>query len=176
MTEYSPKLVDVAESEFGSVLTLSDRCMVPINIRPKRLDRALRDFERPSLRELLASRSLGVVADSWQTLERDWVRVSEMLQTSPIAAAKLECFSDMWRVFGQPAAVVRGLPQRVYGELDQALYTSHAFQFREDPNRPAPWCRALLNAVGGLVFETWIHLGSGSVEIVGEVLPGHFVE
>ena len=64
MTEYPPKLVEVAEREFGSVLTLNDSRMVPINIRPERLDRALRDFERPSLRELLASRSLSVFADS----------------------------------------------------------------------------------------------------------------
>lgn len=175
MTEYPPKLVEVTESKFGSVLTLSDSRMVPINIRPERLDRALRDFERPSLIEFLASRSLGVFADSWQTSERDWVRVSEIVRTSPIAMKKLKDFSSIWRVFGQSALVVRELPQRVYGGLDQALYTSHAFQFREDPYRRDPWRRALLNTTGGWVFEIRVHLGSGSVEIVGEVLQGHFV-
>ena len=176
MTEYPPKLVQVAGSGFGSVLTLSDGRTVPINIRPERLDQALREFERPTLGELLGSRSLAVFADTWQTPERDWERVSEIVQASPVAVATLHDFPGIWCVFGQPAAAVRELPQRVYGGLEQALYTSHAFQFREDPNRPAPWCRALLNAVGGWVFETWVHLGTGHVEIVGELLPGHFVE
>jgi hypothetical protein len=176
MTEYPPKLVEVAESEFGSLLTLSDSRTVPINIQLERLDRALREFERPSLRELLASRTLGVFADRWQTPEPNWERVSKIVQASPVAVAKFHDFPGIWCVFDQPAAVVRELPQRVYGGLEQALYTSHAFQFREDPSRPAPWCRALLNAVGGWVFETWVHLGSGHVEIVGEVSPGHFVE
>lgn len=176
MKEYPPKLVEVAESEFGSVLTLSDSRIVPINIRPERLDTALSEFERPSLRELLASHSLGVFADSWQTPERDWERVSEIVLSSPVAAAKLHDFPGIWGVFEQPAAVVRKLPQRVYGGLDQALYTSHPFQFRVDPNRPSPWCRALLNAAGGWIFETWVHLTLGHVEILGAVLPGHFVE
>lgn len=176
MKEYPPKLVEVAESDFGSVMTLSDSCIVPINIRPERLDTALREFERPSLRELLASHSLGVYADSWQTPERDWERVSEIVRTAPVAVATFRDFPGIWRVFGQPAAVVRQLPQSVYGGLDQALYTSHPFQFRVDPNRPAPWYRALLNAAGGWVFETWVHLALGHVEIRGEVLPGHFVE
>jgi hypothetical protein len=176
MTEYPPKLIEVAQSEFGSVLTLSDSRMVPINIRPERLDRALREFERPSLSELLANRSLSVFGDSWQTSARDWARVGEIVQTCPAAAAKLHDFPGIWRVFGQPAAVVRDLPHRVYGGLEQALYTSHPFQFRVDPNRPVPWCRALLNAAGGWVFETWVHLALGHVEILGEELPGHFVE
>ncbi len=176
MTEYPQKLVQVAGSEFGSVLTLSDGRKVPINIRPERLDQALREFERPPLGELLASRSLQVFANTWETPERDWERVSEIILASPVAMAKLRDFPGLWCVFGQSAAVVRELPQRVYGGLEHALYTSHAFKFREDPNRSTPWCRALLNAVGGWVFETWVHLGSGHVEIVGEVLPGHFVE
>jgi hypothetical protein len=174
--EYPPKLVEIAESEFGSVLTLSDSRTVPINIRPVQLDRALREFERSSIEELLANRSLGVFADTWQTSELDWKRVSEIVQASPVAQAKLHDFPGIRCVFGLPAAVVRELPQRVYGGLDQDLYTSHAFQFREDPNRPAPWCHALLNASGGWVFETWVHLKSRKVEIVGAMLPGHFVE
>ena len=176
MMEYPPKLVEVAESEFGSELTLSDGRTVPINIRPERLDRALKEFARPSLGELLASRSLGVYADSWQTSEAEWQRISEVVRTSPAAVAKLLDFPGVLSVFGQPAAVVQELPQRVYGGLDQALYTSHPFEFRVDPNRPAPWRRALLNVDGGWVFETWVHLALGQVEILGEVLPGHFIE
>jgi hypothetical protein len=168
--------MQIAVSGFGSVLNLSDGCTVPINIRPQRLDRALQEFERPSLGELLTSRSLAVFADVWQTPNLDWERVSEIIQSSLVAVAKFQDFPGIWKVFGLPAAVVRELPHRVYGGLDQALYTSHPFQFLEDPNRPAPWCRALLHAVGGWVFETWVHLDSGHAEVVGEVLPGHFVE
>ncbi|MFL5327537.1 MAG: hypothetical protein ACJ8C4_01370 [Gemmataceae bacterium] len=176
MTEYPPKLVEVTETEFGAVLALNDGRSVPINIRPERLDQSLRAYQRPSLRELLASRSLSVYADTWQTLDGDWERVSEIILASPVAMTKLQDFPGIWRVSGQPSAAVRDMPQRVYGGLDRALYTSHAFQFRENPNRSAPWCRGLLNAQGGWIFETWVHLGSGQVEIVGGVLQGHFVE
>jgi hypothetical protein len=176
MKEYPPKLLQVDGSESGSVLKLSDGRTVLIDIRPERLDRALKEFERPSLEELLASRSLEVFADTWQTPEQEWGRISEIIRVSPVALSKLRAYPDIWAVFGQPAATVRELPQRVYGGLEQALYTSHRFQFREDPNRPTPWCRALLNAMGGWVFEVWIHLGSGQVEVVGEVLSGHYIE
>jgi len=174
--EYPPKLVQIGESEFGSVLTLSDSRSIPIDVRPQRLDRALREFERPSLAALLANRSLDVFTDTWETPERDWERISDIMRASPVAQAKLRDFPGIWEVFSQPAAIVRELPQRVYGGLDQAVYTSHRFHFRDDPNRPPPWCYALLSTVGGWVFPTWIHLGLGHVEVVGEVLPGHFVE
>ena len=176
MMEYPPKLVQVAASAFGSVLTLSDHRTVPINIRPERLDRALREFGRPALEELLASRCLKVYADLWRTPPEDWERIREIVQASPVAAARLQSMPGIWQTFSQPAEVVRELPQRVYGGLDQALYTSHPFQFQEDPNRPPPWRRALLSAAGGWVFQTWVQLSSGQVEVVGQVLPGHFVE
>jgi hypothetical protein len=158
------------------VLTLSDGRSTPINIAPERLDQALKEFQRPSLEEMVASRSLAVYADSWQTPEHEWERISQIIQMNPIAAAKLGEFPCIWSVWGQPAAVVRELPQRVYGGLDQALYTLHPFQFREDPNRPPPWRRALLSAVGGWVFTTSVDLDLGCVEVAGEVLAGHFVD
>jgi hypothetical protein len=176
MTEYPPKLVQIFESDFGSVLTLSDGYSVQINIRPQRLDLALKEYQRLPLSELLASRSLGVFTANWQTSERDWNRIREVILKSPVAAAKLGHFPSIWGMFGLPAATVRELPQRVYGGLGHALFTSHPAQFREDPNRPFPWCRALLNAVGGWVFEVNVQFVLGQVEVVGEVLPGHFLE
>jgi hypothetical protein len=71
----------------------------------------------------------------------------------------------MWEVFGEGYEVVVAKPHRVYGGLEQDLYTSHPFQFRGDPNRPDPWRRALLSAPGGWLFETRVQLQSGAVEI-----------
>jgi hypothetical protein len=163
MREYPPKLLQVKGSDSGSAVKLSDGRTVLIDIRPERLDRALKAYERPSLEELPASRSLEVFADTWQTPEQEWGRISEIIHISPIAVAKLRAYPGIWKVFGQRAEIVRELPQRVYGGLERALYTSDRFQFRKDLNRPIPWCCAHLNATGGWVFEMWVHLGSGQV-------------
>jgi hypothetical protein len=176
MSDYPSKLVQVAATAFGSLLTLSDGREVPIDIGPDRLSQALVAYERPPLSELLAARSLGVFADTWEMTAEDWQRISAIIRASPVAAAALRQAPSVWEVFGQPAAFVRELPQRVYGGLAQALYTSHPFQFRPDPNRPVPWCRGLLSASGGRLFNTWVHLGSGEVEVESDVLVGHFVE
>jgi hypothetical protein len=79
MTEYPPKLVKVTDCDFGALLTLSDGRTLPINIRSERLNRAFREYERPSLGELLTSRSLTVFADTWQTPDADWDRVRRII-------------------------------------------------------------------------------------------------
>jgi hypothetical protein len=176
MASNSAKLVQISPAEFGSILTLTNAQTVPINVRPETLDRALREYERPSLAELVAEQSLEVHSLPWQTSEQDWVRVSELILASPVATSKFQGFRSILERFGQPPAVVRELPHRVYGGLSQSLYTSHPFDFREDPTRPAPWVRALLGADGGFVFQTWVDLRSGIVEIECGVAPGHFIE
>jgi hypothetical protein len=176
MADYPPKLVRVTETAFGSLLALSDSREVHIDVRPDRLSHALVAFERPPLAALLAAQSLDVYAGTWETAAQDWERISAAILASPAAAAAFGDVPSVWGMFGQPAAFVRELPQRVYGGLDQALYTCHRFQFQPDPNRPAPWCRSLLSASGGRLFNTWVHLNRGQVEVESEILPGHFVE
>lgn len=176
MGDYPPKLVTVAATAFGSLLTLSDGRKVPIDIGPNRLSQALVAYERPSLTELLTARSLGVYADTWETTAEEWLRISATVRASRVAEAAFRQAPSVWEVFGQPAVLVRELPQRVYGGLAQALYTSHPFQLRPDPNRPAPWCRGLLSASGGRLFNTWVHLGGGQVEVESDVQVGHYVE
>lgn len=173
---FPPKLVRVTETVFGSLLTLSDGREVPITIRPDRLSQALVAYERPSLADLLATYSLEVYADTWATTAADWKRISAAVLASPIAIAMFGQIPSIWEMFGQAAAMVRDLPQRVYGGLAQALYTSHPFQFRPDPNRPSPWYYGLLSASGGQLFKTWIHLSSGEVQVESGEIAGHFVE
>jgi hypothetical protein len=176
MSEYPPRLVQVSATAFGSLLALSDSRVIPINISPARLNQALVEYGRPALAEFLAGQSLGVFADTWETATADWDRISAAILTSALAAAAFGQVPAVWEVCGQSVSVVRDLPQRVYGGLGQALYTSHPFQFRPDPNRPAPWVRGLLSASGGRLFNTWVHLGSGQIEVDVDVLMGHFVE
>ncbi len=176
MSEYPPKLVRVTETVVGSILALSDGRNVPIDIALTRLSQALTDHERPPLSELLADKSLGVYAANWETTGEQWLQISTRVLTSTVAAVAFGEVSSIWDVFGRSAAVVRELPQRVYGGLSQALYTVHPFQFRLDPNRPAPWMRGLLSAPGGLLFNIWVHLDSGEIDIEAEVLWGHYIE
>jgi hypothetical protein len=176
MGDYPPKLVQIVATAFGSLLTLSDGREFPINISPDRLSEALVAYERPPLSELLVARCLGVFADTWATAAEDWQRISAIVRASSVAAAALREAPSVWLMFSQPAAFVRELPQRVYGGMAQALYTSHPFQFLPDPNRHTPWCRGLLSASGGRLFNTWVHLGSGEVEVESDVLLGHYVE
>jgi hypothetical protein len=176
MADYLPKLVRVTETAFGSLLALSDSREVPIDVCPHRLSRALVAFERPPLAALLAAQSLDVYAGTWETAAGDWERISAAVLASPAAAAAFGDLPSVWGMFHQPAAFVRETPQRVYGGLEQALYTSHRFHFLPDPNRPLPWCRSLLNASGGRLFNTWVHLESAQVEVESGVLAGHFVE
>lgn len=176
MSDYPPKLVQIAPTAFGSLLTPSDGRGVPINVGPDRLGKALAAYHRPPLVELVAAHSLHVYADTWRTTDEDWQRVSAIVHRSPVAAGALRQAPSVWDVFGQPAVVVRGLPQRVYGGLEQGLYPSHPFGFGPDPNRPAPWVRGLLSAPGGRLFTTWVRLDGGRVEVEGGIVQGHFVE
>jgi hypothetical protein len=176
MSGYPPKLVRITETAFGSLLALSNGREVPIDIGLVRLSQALVAFERPPLSELLAARSLEVYTDKWETAAEDWERISAVVLASPVAAAAFGQAPPIWGVFGQPAVFVRELPQRVYGGLEQALYTSHPFKFRPDPNQPAPWVRGLLSSSGGRLFNTWVDLDGGEVEVESDVLVGHFVE
>lgn len=176
MGDYPPKLVRIAATTFGSLLTLSDGREVPIDIGPDRVNQALMAYQRPPLSELLAAQSLDVFADTWKTTPDDWQRISAVVRASRVAAAALRLAPSVWEVFVQPVSLVRELPQRVYGGLAQGLYTSHQFQFRPDPNRPTPWHRGLLSAPSGRLFNTWVHLESGKVEVESGVLVGHFLE
>lgn len=176
MSGYPPKLYAIEEATFGSVLALSDGRTVPIDVAPSRLAEAIAECSSRSLAELLARRSLGVFADAFQTSPDEWARISQLVRTSPAAEAALRGHPSTWGGFQEPYEVILAKPHRVYGGLDQGLYTSHPFQFRADPNRPDTWRRSLLSAPGGWLFETWVDLESGTVEVAAHMLPGHFVE
>jgi len=85
---------------------------------------------------------------------------------SPLAFDTFRDFPCVWRVFGQRAAIVRELPQRVYGGLGQALYTKPCVQI---PGRPKRWRHRggvlCSSAPGGWVFQTSVHLELGKVEL-----------
>src|SRR5262245_52963177 len=146
MTEYPPKLVSIEEAEFGSVLSLSDDRRVPIDVRPPRLAEAWGEYSSRPLAELLAGRSLPVFADIFDMGQDAWARISRLVRASSAAETILRQHPTVWDGFHEPYDVISAEPHRVYGGLDYALYTSHPFKFREDPNRPDPWCRALLSA------------------------------
>jgi hypothetical protein len=176
MPGYPPKLYAIEEAEFGSVLALSDGRTVPIDVRPSRLAEAFADYSSRSLAEQLAQRSLDVFADAFETSPDEWARISHLVRTSPAAEAALRDHPSTWGAFQDPYEEILARPHRVYGGLGQGLYTSHPFRFRANPNRPDPWRRSLLSAPGGWLFETWIELQSGWVEIAAHMLPGHYVE
>lgn len=176
MTAYPPKLLGIKETVFGSLLTLSDGRRVPIDVRPPRLAEALAEYSSRPLDELLASRSLSVFADIFHTSQDDWTRISHLVRAASAAEAILRRHPTVWDGFHESYEVILGKPHRVYGGLEQALYTSHPFQFRQDPNRPAPWRRALLSAPGGWLFEVWVELQAGEVEVTADILHGHYVE
>jgi len=77
-------------------------------------------------------------------------RIRECICSSSEAALLFCRFPSLWENFDQPYDVIAGKVYRLYGGLDQALYTSHPFDFRPDSNRPLPWFRALLSNPGGL--------------------------
>jgi hypothetical protein len=176
MGDYPPKLIGVTQTSSGAILALSDGRAIPTDIGPDRLNQALEACGRPPLDELLAASSLAVFADRWDTMDSDWDRICAAIVASPVANAAFNQIPSVWAAFHQPATLVGMLPQRVYGGLDQALYTSHRFHFRTDPNRPFLWRRSLLSAPGGRIFNTWVHMDHGQVEVEAAVLPGHFVE
>jgi hypothetical protein len=176
MMESPPKLLGIEETEFGSILTLSDGRRVPTDVRPSRLAEAFAEYSSRSLTELLASRSLSVFAGLFHTSQDDWTRISRLVRAALAAEAILRRHPRVWDGFHEPYDVILAKPHRVYGGLDQALYTAHPFQFRQDPNRPAAWRRALLSAPGGWLFEVWVELQTGEVEVTADRLQGHYVE
>jgi hypothetical protein len=176
MPRYPPKLLDVEEAEFGSVLTLSEGRRVPIDIGPTRLAEAFTAYGSPTMAETLAERSLAVFADVLQTSDEEWAAISRLVQKTRTAEMVLRPHRLVWSGFHDSYDVIMAKPHRVYGGLGHALYTSHPFHFHDDPNRPVGWRRALLNAPGGWLFEARVHLQSCQVEIAAHVLHGHFLE
>lgn len=176
MPEYPPKLLNIEEADFGSVLNLSDGRNVPINVRPPRLAEALAEYHSRTLTEMLAARSLAVFADVLQTREEEWRTISNLIRTSSTAETILRQHATVWSTFQEPYNVILVKPHRTYGGLQKSLYTSHPFHFRDDPNRPPPWRRALLNAPGGWLFEVWADLQACQVQVSAHLLQGHFVE
>jgi hypothetical protein len=175
MGEYPPKVVGMAGTAFGSVLTLSDGRVVPIDIGPERLSQALLAFERPPLSELLVARSLGVYADTWAMTAEDWQRISGVVRASPVAAAAFRQAPAVWEMFGQPAASVRELPQRVYGGLAGALHLA-PIPVPAGPEQARPVVSRPAQRVGRPTLQ---HLGAlgqrggrGRVRRVGRPLCG----
>jgi hypothetical protein len=105
-----------------------------------------------------------------------WGRISECVRSSPEAVGAFRRFPSLWAGFGEPYKTIVLKVHRLYGGLSRFLYTSHPFDFRKDPNRPLPWYRALLSAPGGWLFNTWVHVGTGVVEVEAEQHPGNYVE
>src|SRR5262249_36669942 len=117
-----------------------------------------------------------VFADIFDMGQDAWARISHLVRASSAAETILRQHPTVWDGFHEPYDVILAEPHRVYGGLGYALYTSHPFKFREDPNRPDPWRRALLSAPGGWLFEAWVELQTGEVEITADRLQGHYVE
>jgi len=176
VSDYPPKLVRISETDFGSVLVLNDDTEVSIDVRPARLNEVMIEYGLEPLVELVSRRSVGVFVDLLAMTTEQWTRISESVRSSPEAAAALQRFPVLWASFGEPYNTIVGKVHRLYGGLSRFLYTSHPFDFRADPNRPLPWYRALLSARGGWLFNTWVHLGTGAVEIEAEQHRRHYVE
>jgi hypothetical protein len=176
VANYPPKLLRLLETDFGSVLLLEDDTQVSIDVRPARLDEALSANGLPTLSELIASHSLGVFVGLFRMTATQWSRISACVRSSTEAAAVFLQFPSLWSGFGESHEIIAAKVHRLYGGLSQFLYTSHPFDFRDDPNRPLPWFRALLNDRDGWLFNTWVNLETAKVEIEAEQHPGHFVE
>jgi hypothetical protein len=176
VSTYPPKLVRLCEADFGSVLFLNDGTKVSIDVRPARLNEALSEQGLPPLAELIESQSVGIFVGLLPMSAEQWDRIRTCISSSTEAAAIFRRFPPLWASFGEPYDIIAGKIHRLYGGLSRLLYTSHPFNFQEDPNRPLPWYRALLSAPGGWLFNTWVHLESGKVAIEANQLLGHFVE
>lgn len=166
----------IRKVSFGSTLLLDDGSEVPIDVGPARLRRAMFEYDGSELHDLLADRVLPVWVGAFSTTADEWQYICDAVRSSELAVAELRKHSSLWQAFCEVYAVVRSKPHRVYGGLARGIYTSHPFEFREDPNRAANWRRALLNAPGGWLLEMWVNMGSGQVETHAAHLPEHFVE
>jgi hypothetical protein len=171
-----PKLMRLSETDLGSILFLDDGTQVSIDVRPARLNQAMSEHGRPPLTELIDSRSLGVFVGQLSMSAEQWDRIRECIRSSAEAADVFSRFPKLWTSFEEPYDSIAGKIHRLYGGLAEFLYTSHPFNFRDDPNRPLPWYRALLSAPGGWLFSTWVHLGTGKVKITADQQAGHYVE
>lgn len=159
------------------MLFLDDGSQVTIDISPERLDEAIIAQRAPPLAELLADRSLAVYVDTLDMTADVWDQVSNHLCRSPKAAEVFEPFPALWSAFRAPYTLVAAMPHRVYGGISHcSMYTTCPINFHADPNRPAAWLRALLSARGEWLFQTWVQLEIGQVEVEAWQAPGHFVE
>jgi hypothetical protein len=176
MSDYPPKLLKLCEADFGSVLFLNDGRQVSVDVRPSRLNAALCEYGLPPLTESIAYGGLGVFVGYIQMAAAEWDRISDCLRSSSKAQAMFSQFPTLWASFYEPYSAIAVKVHRLYGGLSRSLYTSFPIDFRIDPNRPLPWYRALLSAKGGWLFNTWVHLKRGKVEIEAGQFAGHFVE
>lgn len=176
MSDHEPKLVSVTEAAFGSLLTLSDGRVIPINISPTRLREAIHEARPAMLAAYFQPEPLGVYADDWLVASEDWDRICAIMQSSHTAARAFGHVPAIWDGFSLPASVVRNLPQRVYGGLWGGIYTSLSFNFKTDSNRSVPWVYAQLHASEGRLFQTWVNMKNGKVEVECGVRMGHYVE
>ncbi len=177
MSHYPPRLVDITGAGNVSILLLDDDSRVRIDVSPEQLDAAILAQGIPPLAELVAGQSLGVYVDTLDMTAEVWNRVSDHLRRSPKAAEVFDPFPALTAAIRTPYPIVAEMPQRVYGGLSLwSMYTSCPINFRGDPNRPAPWLRALLSERDGWLFQTWVHLESGRAEIEAFQRLGHFVE
>jgi hypothetical protein len=170
-------LIKVSAVEGGSALLLDDGHLLMVDVSPERLDAAIIGQGCSPLIELIAARSLGVYVGMREMTADRWERVGRHLCRSAKFTALLEPFPDLLNAFQLPFSVIEKMAQRVYGGItDRSIYTSHPIDFRPDPNRNCSWLRGLLNARDGWLFETWVNLDTGEVEIEVFQLAGHFVE
>jgi hypothetical protein len=177
MSRYPPKLVDIAGGDGTSILFLDNGETVTVDISPARLNEAIIEQRVPPLADLIAAQSFGVYVDTLDTTPEEWERISHHLCRSARAEEVLESFPVLWDALHSPYAVIAGMSHRVYGGISVAsMYTSCPISFSNNPNRPAPWQRALLSARGDWLFETWVHLDDGRIEIEPFQRPGHYVE
>jgi hypothetical protein len=177
MPNYPPKLLRVSEADCGSVLHLEDDGQVAVDVRPARLNEAFLQDGLPPLEDLIAAGKLGVFVGMPHMNSEQWDRIRECVRSSAVAAEVFRKFPLLWANFRESYDVIVELPHRVYGGLSEwSLYTSLPINFATDPNRPIPWYRALLSAPGGWLFNTWVHLQTGEIEILSDQHPGHFVE
>lgn len=177
MSNYPPRLVNITGADGVSVLFLDDGSRVTVDITPERLDKAIIAQGAPPLAELLADRSLGVYVDTLDMTADLWDRISNHLCRSPRAADVFKPFPELRSALQAPYTVVAAMPHRVYGGIShRAMYTTCPINFREHRTRPRPWLRAQLSERGEWLFQTWVQLETGQVEVEAWQAPGHFVE
>jgi hypothetical protein len=177
VSNYPPRLISIAKADTGSILFLDDGSQVTIDISVERLDEAIIAQRAAPLAKLLADRSLGVYVDMLEMTADIWDRVRNHLRRSLRAAEVFKSFPALWSALQAPYAVVAAMPHRVYGGISHwSMYTTCPIDFHDDPNRPAPWLRSQLSTREAWLFETWVQLETGQVQVEAQQSPGHYVE